>query len=216
MNVLILTNCVFAEEELVKKLNLLGYEVFCSTHLLNELINETTNYPVIQYFPNIIFSETISDDEMGLAAKNENIQNSVLFRKATTFTKNHKDFDNERFNLLFMDSPLEEIGEKLRRNHTHRQQNNGLNLLSSNSKDIYSRLFLSNKEKQVFEILYNAKGSVVSRNEICKKIWSQVTNSNLAQTSAIIQRIKVKLEGSVFVNCDLQTIWGKGYRIITD
>ncbi|ROZ36435.1 DNA-binding response regulator, partial [Enterococcus avium] len=43
-----------------------------------------------------------------------------------------------------------------------------------------------------------------------------VTNSNLAQTSTIVRRIKVKLEDSGFVNCDLQTIWGKGYRIITD
>ncbi|MGL9817096.1 MULTISPECIES: hypothetical protein [Enterococcus] len=73
MNVLILTKCVFAEEELVKKLNLLGYEVFCSNHLLKELVNEATNYQVINYFPNIIFSETVSDDEMWLVAKNESM-----------------------------------------------------------------------------------------------------------------------------------------------
>ena len=52
MNVLILTKCVFAEEELIKKLNLLGYEVFCSSHLLEGLIEDTKNYPVINYFPN--------------------------------------------------------------------------------------------------------------------------------------------------------------------
>jgi DNA-binding response OmpR family regulator len=75
---------------------------------------------------------------------------------------------------------------------------------------------LSNQERQVFEILYNAKGKVISREDICNKIWAQVTNSNLAQTSTIVRRIKVKLEDSGFVNCDLQTIWGKGYRIITD
>ena len=77
MNVLILTKCVFAEEELIKKLNLLGYEVFCSSHLLEGLIEDTKNYPVINYFPNIIFSETISDDEVSQVAKNEDIKDSI-------------------------------------------------------------------------------------------------------------------------------------------
>lgn len=216
MNVLILTKCVFAEEELVKKLNLLGYEVFCSDHLLKELVNEATNYQVINYFPNIIFSETVSDDEMWLVAKNESIRDSVLFRKATTFTKSHKEYENENFNLLFMDDPLEKIGEKLRKNYVQCQQNTRASLLSFNVKDLDSMLLLSNQEKLVFEILFNAKGSVVSREEICKKIWSQVSNSNLAQTSTIVGRIKAKLEESGFVDCDLQTIWGKGYRIIAN
>ena len=216
MNVLILTKCVFAEEELVKKLNLLGYEVFFSNHLLKELVNEATNYQVINYFPNIIFSETVSDDEMWLVAKNESIRDSVLFRKATTFTKSHKEYENENFNLLFMDDPLEKIGEKLRKNYVQCQQNTRASLLSFNVKDLDSMLLLSNQEKLVFEILFNAKGSVVSREEICKKIWSQVSNSNLAQTSTIVGRIKAKLEESGFVDCDLQTIWGKGYRIIAN
>lgn len=216
MNVLILTKCVFAEEELIKKLNLLGYEVFCSSHLLEVLIEDTKNYPVINYFPNIIFSETISDDEVSQVAKNEDIKDSILFRKATTFSKNHHEYENDKFNFLFMDDSLEEIGEKLRKNHAQYQESSKPNLLSFNIKDIDSMLFLSNQERQVFEILYNAKGKVISREDICNKIWAQVTNSNLAQTSTIVRRIKVKLEDSGFVNCDLQTIWGKGYRIITD
>ncbi|MDT2397074.1 helix-turn-helix domain-containing protein [Enterococcus avium] len=216
MNVLILTKCVFAEGELIKKLNLLGHEVFCSNRLFEELIKDSKNYPVINYFPNIIFSETISDDEVGQIVKNENIQHSSLFRKATTFSKNHREYENEDVNFLFMDDPLEEIGEKLRKNQVQCQQNSKPNLLSFNIKDIDSMLFLSNQERQVFEILYNAKGRVISREEICKKIWSQVTNSNLAQTSTIVRRIKIKLEDSGFSTCDLQTIWGKGYRMITD
>ncbi|MBO0452052.1 MULTISPECIES: winged helix-turn-helix domain-containing protein [Enterococcus] len=216
MNVLILTKCVFAEEEILKKLHLLGYEVFCSNHLLEGLIKDNKNYPVINYFPNIIFSETISDDEVMELAKNESIQDSVLFRKATTFSKNHHEYENENFNFIFMDDPLEVIGEKLRKNHALYQESSKLNLLSFNIKDIDSMLFLSNQERQVFEILYNAKGKVISREDICKKIWAQVTNSNLAQTSSIVRRIKMKLEDSGFVNCDLQTIWGKGYRILTD
>lgn len=216
MNVLILTKCVFAEEELIKKLNLLGHEVFCSNCLFEELIKDTKSYPITNFFPSIIFSETLSDEEVVKVAKNENIQHSILFRKATTFSKNHKEYENGKIYFLFMNDPLEEIGEKLRKNQVQYQQNTKPSLLSFNIKDIDSMLFLSNKERQVFEILCNAKRRVVSREEICQKIWSQVTNSNLAQISTIVRRIKIKLEESGFVNYDLQTIWGKGYRLITE
>ncbi|MBU5362861.1 helix-turn-helix domain-containing protein [Enterococcus raffinosus] len=217
MNVLILTKCVFAEDELVEKLNLLGHEVFCSNRILDELKKDIKNTPVINYFPTIIFSETVSDDEVGQVVKNKNIQNAVLFRKATTFSKKrHKEYEDEKISFLFMDDPLEEMGEKLRRNQDENQANRKPNIMSFNIKDIDSMLVLSNQERQVFEILYDAKSKVVSREEICKKVWAQVTNSNLAQTSTIVRRIKLKLENSDFVNCDLQTIWGKGYRIIAD
>lgn len=216
MNILILTKCVFAEAELIKKLNLLGHEVFCSNHLFDELKSESKSCPVINHFPHIIFSETIPNDELELVIKNKLIQEAMLYRKATTFSTKHQEYDSDKFLFLYMDDPLEVFGEKLRKNLVQQSLDNKPNLLSFNIRDIDAMLFLSNQERHVFEILYNAKGRVVSREEICKKIWSQVTNSNLAQTSTIVRRIKTKLEDSGFVNCNLQTIWGKGYRIITN
>ncbi|QZO10894.1 winged helix-turn-helix domain-containing protein [Enterococcus raffinosus] len=216
MNVLVLTKCFFAEEELVRKLSMLGYEVFCSSHLLKGLTVKTSIYPVINYFPIIIFSETVSDEEIEQILKNETIQTANVFRKATTFLGNYKSQSSEFLSMLFMDEPLEEISKKLKKNYIHSLENSSLNILSFDIKDLDSILLLSKQEKQVFEILYDAKGDLVSREEICEKVWSQVTKSNLAQTSTIVKRIKVKLEESGFVNCDLQTIWGKGYRIMAE
>lgn len=216
MNVLILTKSIFAEEELMKRLSLLGHEVFCSSHLLKGLTVKTSIYPIINYFPIIIFSETVSDEEVEQILKNETVHSASFFRKATTFLGNYKSQSSEYLNMLFMDEPLEELSKKLRNNYINSQENNSLNILSFDIKDLDSMLLLSKQEKQVFEILYNAKGGLISREEICEKVWSQVTKSNLAQTSTIVKRIKAKLEESGFVNCDLQTIWGKGYRIVTE
>ena len=216
MNVLILTKCIFAEEELVRKLSMLGHEVFCSSKLLKGLTVKTSIYPVINYFPIIVFSETVSDEEVDQILKNETVQAASFFRNATTFLGNYKSQSSDFLSMLFMDEPLEEIGKKLKRNQMNSQEKNSLNVLSFDIRDLDTMLLLSKQEKQVFEILYNAKGGLISREEICEKVWSQVTKSNLAQTSTIVKRIKVKLEESGFVNCDLQTIWGKGYRIVSD
>lgn len=59
-----------------------------------------------------------------------------------------------------------------------------------------------------------ADGEIVSREEICEKIWSKVTQSNLARTSSIVKRIKIKLDGLGIDDSSLQTLWGKGYRLI--
>ncbi|MBO1308536.1 winged helix-turn-helix domain-containing protein [Enterococcus sp. 669A] len=217
MNVLILTNCLLAEMEFTKKLNMLGYEVFCSHDLLNKFKEKNLHDNVTKFFQNIIISETVSDGEMEDLLKNKFFYSDVLYRKTSSSLDVLENKDSRIQDLILPDEPLESLREKLSK--TNRNKVNLLNkqfidpsTISSNNLNGF--LPFSKQEKIVFEILREANGNIVSREKICETIWSEVTQSNLARTSSILKNIKIKLEEVGIDNSNIQTLWGKGYRLV--
>ncbi|MBU5585120.1 helix-turn-helix domain-containing protein, partial [Enterococcus sp. S181_ASV_20] len=66
MTVLLLTKSYSYEQDFVKKLNDLGYEVLCSNQVLLDLqsTDKEEFSSELDYFDTVILSETISDQEV--------------------------------------------------------------------------------------------------------------------------------------------------------
>ena len=76
---------------------------------------------------------------------------------------------------------------------------------------------LSQTESRILSILIEAGSQVVTREEICHKVWNEeVTKSHLASLSSTITRIKMKFEQANVEKVAVQTLWGRGYRINTN
>ncbi|EOH93044.1 winged helix-turn-helix domain-containing protein [Enterococcus pallens] len=214
MNVLILTKCIPVEEEFVKRLHMLGYEVFCSCALLSSLKNKISSDNITKYFQIIIISETVSDTEVESLLKRREFPSSILYRKSSSLTQVPQNMERQIQDIIITNEELESLREKL----SQRNRNDAVSKLSDSSSlsksDLESFIPFSKKEKMVFEILRDADGDIVSREEICGKIWSEVTHSNLAQISSIIKRIKIKFVDLGMDEDSVQTFWGKGYRLV--
>lgn len=73
---------------------------------------------------------------------------------------------------------------------------------------------LSQTESKILSILIEAGNQVVTREEICHKVWNEdVTKSHLASLSSTVTRIKTKFEQGNLEKIAIHTLWGKGYRI---
>ncbi|MGM0113377.1 helix-turn-helix domain-containing protein [Enterococcus sp. DIV0187] len=76
---------------------------------------------------------------------------------------------------------------------------------------------LSQTESKILSILIEAGNQVVTREEICHKVWNEeVTKSHLASLSSTVTRIKMKFEQANVEKVAVQTLWGRGYRINTN
>nr|MBO1342802.1 helix-turn-helix domain-containing protein [Enterococcus sp. 665A] len=214
MNVLILTKCILAEEEFTRRLYMLGYEVFCSFDLLSRLKNKMSSDTITKYFQIIIISETVPDNEVEYLLENREFQSSTLYRKSSTMIEVSKNEESPIQAILATNESLESLREKLSQNNKKNTSDKFANISPLAKENIKSFFPFSKQEKIVFELLREADGEIVSREEICEKIWSKVTQSNLARTSSIVKRIKIKLEGLGIDDSSLQTLWGKGYRLI--
>lgn len=216
MNVLILTKCIHAEEDFSKRLYKLGYEVFCSCELLNKFKSKVTSDNIMKYFQIIIISETVSDNEVGNLLENREFHSATLFRKSSILTEVPRNMEGKIQDIVVIDESLESLREKLSQSNKATVSDKFASITKSNKKDFGNSFPFSKQEKIVFELLREANGDIVSREEICERIWSNVTQSNLARTSSIVKRIKIKLESLGIEDSNLQTLWGKGYRLIQE
>ncbi|EOH91907.1 winged helix-turn-helix domain-containing protein [Enterococcus pallens] len=214
MNVLILTKCIHAEEDFSKRLYQLGYEVFCSCELLNKLKSKVTADNITKYFQIIIISETVSDSEVDNLLENREFYSAVLYRKSSILTEVPEKLTGKIQDVVVNDESLESLREKLSKNSQKSMSDKFANITTSKKDNFESFFPFSKQEKIVFELLQEANGGIVSREEICERIWSKVTQSNLARTSSIVKRIKIKLESLGIEDSSLQTLWGKGYRLV--
>ncbi|MGM0174617.1 winged helix-turn-helix domain-containing protein [Enterococcus sp. DIV0800] len=224
VRVLVLTKNILAEEVITKKLQHLNYEVFCSTSILDELQSTGHMSELVNYFPIIIIGETISSYELEIMLPKLKKQGQRILRE--------------------MDHPLSEDEKGQLLNHGlsgYVQSNDSIESLRENLAEVMASyqnhepgeveayleeeprgisaitlINLSTLELQVLEKLRSKPGEIISRDELCMTLWGNVSQSRLAQLSSLVKNIKLKLEMLEIDKEVIQTIWGKGYRVMQD
>ena len=222
MRILLLTNNLFYEQSMQDKLQILNYETFCSESFskadyLQELVH------VSQHFDVLIFSETIS--ELSIERGLERLKETgipVIRKHSSETNTDETDISKEKESKSYTlnnDCSLEKLREILSQFEHRTQQNLDTNKTFSQSKEKIDLidLHLSSKEYQVISFLYEAGKNVVSREAIAKHIWKDgANNSNLAQISSIIKRIKLKTLNRGIPSKIIRTLWGRGYLLEED
>ncbi|WP_265459256.1 winged helix-turn-helix domain-containing protein [Enterococcus sp. HY326] len=212
----IFTKDVLSETDFQNKLQLLGYEVFCSKTMLESVLKKRGG-KYLELFPIMVISQTIFLKEevqalLSLTKKNE----TVLLQ-----------ISEERIPEEF--SECEELGyiKRIRKDislielkETMAEAENTLaERISKQNIEICQEKFidsLSKNERKVFFILFNARGNFVNRDQLSQQIWpGEVTDSRLVQLSQLIAKIRKKLVEAGFSKDSLSTNWTKGYAIST-
>ncbi|WP_265456400.1 winged helix-turn-helix domain-containing protein [Enterococcus sp. HY326] len=217
----ILTKTIMAEDELQKKLQLLGYEVFVSSHLL-EMLMAGEGKVLFQIFKTIIFSETVSDYEIERVVEQLANEPVRMFRMDSTkessgdeglshntpfYLRNDTSLNDlrEKLSYVFESMPVEYQEEPAP--STNYLDSNFLNFIHS----------LSVNEKNLFDILYAANGQYIKRAELSEKLWQkEASNSSLAQLSQLLFRIRKKMTNHHLDGESLRSHWREGYALSQD
>lgn len=228
VRVLVLTKNILAEEVLTNKLQHLNYEVFCSTSILNEIQRDGRVSDVVNHFPIIIIGETISSYEMELMLPKLKERGQSILREV-----DHPLSEDERALLnaqgisgvVQNKESVELLREQLAEVASQYQNKSFESVAVEKCPDVTEEdqgissmtlINLSSLELQVLEKLRSRHGEIVSRDELCKSLWGDVSQSRLAQLSSLVKNIKLKLEILDVDQEIIQTIWGKGYRVRMD
>ncbi|MHC5248221.1 helix-turn-helix domain-containing protein [Enterococcus sp. LJL90] len=180
----------------------------------------------LSFFDVIIFSESLTNQVVGLLIERFSPKDLQLFRveeSSIDETKTCFQNSNSEITWLSPEISLAELREELAKSASRQEQT--LPLLAPTffygkpEENETNRLqnFLSNlskKERQTFVLLYRAKGQTIKRKDLASALWGgSVTQSNLAQLSQIISKLKMKLMKVTADEDSLTTSWRKGYAL---
>ncbi|MHC5246992.1 helix-turn-helix domain-containing protein [Enterococcus sp. LJL90] len=210
----ILTKDVLSESDFQNKLQLLGYEVFCSK-VMFESILKRRGQKYLDIFTIIIISQTIFlEEEIQPIIAATKAADAVLLQVTEENTAKNT-VEHEEFGVLKRirkNISLIELKDIMTEAETTLAER-----ISKQSIEIRQEKFLdslSKNERKVFIILFNAQGSFIDREQLSQLIWpGEVTNSRLVQLSQLIAKIRKKLVGAGFSKDSLSTNWTKGYAI---
>ena len=205
-----------------EKLQILKYETFCSESFskpeyLEELIDAS------QFFDLLIFSETISELMITRGINRLEQTGIPVLRKYSsartqTRLKTPKEVEVDG-KALKNDCTLEELREALSNFESEMQERVKSDpvLSTAQGKAHLNDLHFSTKEYQVMTILYEAGRNYISREELIDQIWEEgMNNSNLAQVSTIMRRIRNKAMKKGIPSNMIRTLWGRGYILEED
>lgn len=226
-HVLILTKNVLSEEQMIKRLHYLSYEVLCSSDLISAL-QQGKSVPIFSYFQVVMVSETLSNSELEQMLPTLNkYPVSVLRIGEEETTDDSRDWCREGIQgWVPKDAPIETLREVLiqaaQAAVESRLLNNQVVAFPMSEKEKVTSLVrsvyesFSKTEKRVFErlLLAHIKNQLVSRKELCDFLWEEGdTPSNMSQLSCLIHKIKRKFELAGISNEVVATLWGRGYRL---
>lgn len=215
--IVILTRNVSAEITFQEKLLLLGYEVFCSTHVLEALLNNK-NIGYLNIFKIVIFSESVSDEEVIQVLK---VMPKYIkgFRMDELKPSAERKASLEKYGLhnwLTKTISTNDLRETLASTvYTDFPSTRDESDLGATPKKVNELvLSLSGREKQLFKILVSAHGQTVSRNELSSQLWNgKIDSSTLTQLSQFIKKIREKMNKIQMDKSFLQTEWRFGYSL---
>lgn len=215
--IIILTRNISAEIAFQEKLQLLGYEVFCSNFVLETLL-EKRNISYLNIFKIVIFSESVSDEEviqllkvMPNYIKSFRVDESSPTTERQEALKNHglhnwltktistNELRENLANIIFCNFPL---------------KSDETDFEATPEKIHQLIMSLSGREKQVFKQLVAAEGQTVSRNDLSNRLWNgKINSSTLTQLSQFIKQIRDKMVRLKLDKNYLQTEWRSGYTL---
>lgn len=212
--VIILTRNIIIEQEFQDELQRLDYEVF----VLKEFFDvDKPQYfeEILSLFDIVIFSETLTNQEF-----NE-ILPIVVEKDLHYLRRTDEPVPNiDENHCLSIDCTLTELREFLLLSDKREGQNESLSkglVRQSEMKKQDLVLFyssLNNIEKKIISALAEGSGKIISRDELCNKVWNnEISKSRLVQMSTAVGNIRKKIAHAHIDNVRIITYWGNGYRL---
>lgn len=231
-----------AEQEIQQKLQLLNYEVYCSTTAFEYCNQHQKGIDFFRFFQYVILSESVCESEVTVLVPllkeypiniirkveekvTEVDQNYLKAEHLNAIISTEDSMDELRECLYSLKKKIERRGESYK-NENVIQLSGKVSLIRPNylqdlripNETNYQILEilhrLSQTESKILAILVHAGNKVVTREKICREVWNEdVSKSHLASLSSTITRIKNKFEQTNLNAAAIQTLWGKGYRI---
>lgn len=229
--VAILTNNLASSEKLVKKIEFLGHEVYCSSKLVGRIINSPLGKSPDMYsmFNTFIFSETLTDGQVQeLLAKMPVDRINTLKEAYCEISKEDREMWQSKgiSNWLGSDISIDGLRELI----ANSADDNAVSpFVKTNTIDYTINVFdfykdideisgvlsLSLKEQAFFSTLLENKGKYITRNEMCQILWNKEPSaSHLAQLSQIASKIRLKMKSKGFDDKNIVTNWNLGYSFI--
>lgn len=217
MTILLLTKSLSFEQEFCRNLNDLGHEVLCSKKFLADLQSKDYFGIDLNYFDVLIFSETVSDQEVRNILPFFLNFTCAIYRKTkglvtveTSQTWKSRGITGFISQTMHFDELREELV-------ACNQNKMTLKWEVPNSEEVKLETLLrdfSRQELQIFRILQESDKSFISREVLSQQLWGEApTKSRESRLSGIIRSIKKKLADFGFDENCLETSWGRGYRL---
>lgn len=217
--ILILTKNILAEQQLQGQLQLLNYEVFCST----DIYQSHKNLAVFSYFPVIMLSETIADLEVENVVALVDTQQSLVVRLTDDlYSEEEETILKEKgvngwVSKSYSNTMIRETLALLQ-NSFYRHTPGIFRGIKRQGETFtpaaLDHIRFSKTEKRLFSLLLEHQTQTLSRKEICAALWRDgETSSNQSQLSCIVAKIKNKLKAAGYEGETLITKWGKGYSL---
>lgn len=240
--VLILTRNILAEQRIQQQLQMLNYEVYCSAAIFDYCSQHLEKLNFFDFFQFVILSESICESEMlmliplleeyplNIIRKTESDMTEIDQKymeagKLNAIVSTNDSTDKLRECLYNLKGGMNDLEEKYSEKNSSEQHGtpysvhpNSL-LDFSRPKERHDSLFdvvnhLSQSEKKILSTLTWSEEEVITREEMCQKVWNEKANSShLASLSSSVTRIKNKFNKTNLDNDAIHTVWGRGYRI---
>lgn len=221
---LLLTKNILANQTLQKKLQELNDEVWCSTWLLDQIQRFGVPVFVSQQFQVVIFGKSLCDEEVQTLLQPLQEYPLIILREVEQepFGEEREKWTERGLQGFLSEGDTQEvIREKialatLKKNQAKEMNQRVVQFPHSENKVEFdsARIRLTGKEQMVMNLLVRAQGEVMTRKELCEKIWPDGnTASNMSQLSCMINRIKRKFENQGLDGRIIVTHWGRGYQM---
>lgn len=234
LRILIFTKNMLCEQRLQEQLQRLNHEVFVSNYFFKDAQYQLLAEKIMDYFPFVLFSETVTDGEMLRLLPMIELQRQIILRKHESDLEQEyqKYWSNKGVKgWIYSNANIEELREQLSKIMEKEQlekksqitrEKCGLTMLQLKQQPLVQRnrvikisdCKFANNEQRLLEVLINKKKELCSREEICMLLWnSEPTNSKLAQLSCLIKKMKKRFKDVDIHEELIQTKWGKGYML---
>lgn len=217
--ILLLTKNIEYEQNFSTKLRNLGYEVFVSNNVLDDIIEKNRIPTWIDGFSVVIISETLSKKETNLVGRilTNNRLICVLKTEDPILGLEQKTSEIEYAGLIYKDAKLTDVSTAIEQLDSIRGNGEVKFIINSNKKDICSLDVLENSltktNSDIYNMLKKQNGGSISRERLAEKIWGTCTNSNLSQLSLRIKNLNIAIDKITGIQHAIVTEWGKGYSL---
>ncbi|MGG5370373.1 helix-turn-helix domain-containing protein [Enterococcus sp. AZ196] len=228
--VLILTRNILAEQEIQRKLQSLNYEVYSSTKIFDYCNERRKGLDVLHFFQYIILSESICESEVdALSPVLKTYSDHIIRKVENEETVKKADYYKQGLvsGVIATSDSMDEIRERLFHLKTASRTGTANQKMITEAKgtigkkpyidkrEIRSIVHrLSKNELKVLSVLMQSEDRVVTRDEMCQKVWGEaISSSKLASLSSITSRLKMKFSKVNLGQSAIQTFWGRGYQL---
>lgn len=205
--VLVLSNNVLADTQLQEQLQQLNYEVLVSSSIFTSLCYQLSVEQLLEPFHVIVFSETLTDEELGRALPRlKGVSKHVVRRTYVPVEEAIKSYWSELGVMnwsLVSDTPLmlrQLIESIISSEAAFLEKRARLDRIQTTETTYERRVSLLQEtaltptEIKLLQILYQSKGTLKTKEEVCQLLWNQsLSNSRKVQIYTLVGRIKEKL-----------------------